>query len=232
MLKACVYVTALVAAVVSATPIASAADIPTKAPPYAPAYSPVPYFNWSAFYLGANGGGAWGTSRHSDTLLGNATGDFDISGGLIGGTAGLNYQIGPWVWGLEGDLDWSRIRGNSRIGGLNYDSYLQWLGTARGRVGFAFDRFLPYVTGGLAVGDLKASIIPPTVTTGTDTRAGWTVGAGVEYGITPNLTAKAEYLYVDLGSGTRIAGDTIDLKSHVVRGGLNWRFNWDGPRRY
>jgi outer membrane immunogenic protein len=143
--------------------------------------------------------------------------------------------VGSWVWGLEGDLDWARIHGSSGpIAGVNYDSYLHWLGTVRGRVGFAFDRFMPYFTGGLAVGDVKGAITNPPVTilSGTNTQAGWTLGGGVEYAFTPSLSGKAEYLYVDLGSSTPIPGDSVDLKTHVVRGGLNWRFNWDGPRRY
>ena len=67
---------------------------------------------------------------------------------------------------------------------------------------------------------------------GNNTQTGWTLGAGVEYAFTPSLSAKAEYLYVDLGSSTPLPGDNVELKTHVVRGGLNWRFNWDGPRRY
>jgi outer membrane immunogenic protein len=214
---------------------AQAGDLSIQRPTSAPAYAPVPLFDWSGLYFGLNGGGGWGSSSHTDSNFGIATGNFGISGGLIGGTLGFNYQTGPWVWGLEGDLDWARLHGSSGpMGGVNYDSYLQWLGTARGRVGFAFDRFLPYVTGGLAVGDVKGAITkaPVTVLSGTNTQAGWTLGAGVEYAITPALSAKAEYLYVDLGSSSPIPGDSVDLKSHVVRGGLNWRFNWDGPRRY
>ena len=208
--------------------------VPAKAPAYVP-YAPVPYFNWSGLYFGLNGGGGWGRSSHTDANFGNSTGEFGVSGGLIGGTLGFNYQVGSWVWGLEGDLDWAKIHGSSGpINGVNYDSYLQWLSTVRGRVGYAFDRFLPYVTGGLAVGDVKGTITSPPVTilSGTNTQAGWTLGAGVEYAFTPSLSAKAEYLYVDLGSSTPVPGDSVELRAHVVRGGLNWRFNWDGPRRY
>jgi outer membrane immunogenic protein len=216
---------------------AEAADIsnrlPVKAPAQAP-YAPVPYFDWTGLYFGLNGGGSWGHSSHTDTVNNNVTGDFGTSGGLIGGTLGFNYQIGSWVWGLEGDLDWARIHGSAGpLNSVKYDSYLQWLGTVRGRVGIAFDRFLPYVTGGVAVGDVKGTVTTPvTILSGTNTQTGWTLGAGVEYAFTPSLSGKAEYLYVDLGSSSPVAGDTVDVKSHVVRGGLNWRFNWDGPRRY
>jgi outer membrane immunogenic protein len=228
---------ATVALVAGMSPRTQAADMsshaPVKAPPLTP-YAPIPYFNWSGLYFGLNGGGSWGHSSHTDVVNTNMTGDFGISGGLIGGTLGFNYQMGSWVWGLEGDLDWARIHRNSGpINGVNYDSYLQWLGTLRGRVGIAFDRFLPYVTGGAAAGDVKAKVTTPvTILSGTNTQTGWTLGAGVEYAFTPSLSAKAEYLYVDLGSSNPVPGDNVDVKSHVVRGGLNWRFNWDGPRRY
>jgi outer membrane immunogenic protein len=234
-MRKCLFVGAAAAAALCGACLpAQAADMSTRGPAKAPAYAPVPYFNWSGFYFGLNGGGAWGNSSHTDVNLGNATGEFGISGGLIGGTLGFNYQVGSWVWGLEGDLDWAKIHGRSgAINGVNYDSYLQWLSTVRGRVGFAFDRFLPYVTGGLAAGDVKGTVTGPvTILSGTNTQTGWTVGAGLEYAFTPSLSAKAEYLYVDLGSSTPVPGDNVELKSHVVRGGLNWRFNWDGPRRY
>jgi outer membrane immunogenic protein len=229
---------AAAAALIGVALPAKAADMRTRGPARAPVaapYAPVPYFSWTGLYFGLNGGGGWGRSSHTDTNFGNSTGEFGISGGLIGGTLGYNYQVGSWVWGLEGDLDWARIHGSSGpIAGVNYDSYLHWLGTVRGRVGFAFDRFMPYFTGGLAVGDVKGTITNPPVTilSGTNTQTGWTLGAGVEYAFTPSLSGKAEYLYVDLGSSTPIPGDSVDLKTHVVRGGLNWRFNWDGPRRY
>src|SRR6266700_2906810 len=150
---------------------------------------------------------------------------------------GLNGG-GGWGRSSHTDSNFGNATGefgsSGPINGVNYDSYLQWLSTVRGRVGYAFDRFLPYVTGGLAVGDVKGAITTPPVTilSGTNTQAGWTLGAGVEYAFTPSLSAKAEYLFVDLGSSTPVPGDSVELRAHVVRGGLNWRFNWDGPRRY
>ena len=118
-----------------------------KAPPIAPAY------DWSGFYLGANGGGGWGRS-HWDTA-----GRINTSGGLAGGTAGYNWQLGKAVLGVEGDLDWSGLKGTKTstlcpFGCTTSDS---WLSTVRGRAGYSFDRIMPYVTGGLAVGDIKAA---------------------------------------------------------------------------
>jgi outer membrane immunogenic protein len=102
-----------------------------------------------------------------------------------------------------------------------------WLGTARGRVGFAFDRFLPFVTGGLAVGDINANV--PGFGSATTTNAGWTVGGGLEMALGKNWTAKAEYLHVDLGSlncGTACTGtpSNVDFTTNLVRGGVNFKF--------
>src|SRR5262249_57760311 len=127
---------------------AEAADMRTRGPARAPVaapYAPVPYFSWTGLYLGLNGGGGWGRSSHTDTNFGNSTGEFGISGGLIGGTLGYNYQVGSWVWGLEGDLDWARIHGSSGpIAGVNYDSYLHLLGPLRGRGGVPVRPLLPH----------------------------------------------------------------------------------------
>jgi outer membrane immunogenic protein len=235
-MKHAILATAGLLALAAATSPAAAADLPPRLPvAKAPAYIPPSVYNWTGFYIGVNGGYGWGQSEHSDTLLGVSTGDFDLSGGLVGGTVGFNYQAGPWVWGLEGDLDWANIQGTSGTfltgaGLTSYATELRWLSTVRGRLGYAFDRVLPYVTGGLAVGDVRADINTPGATaTGSNTQIGWTVGAGVEYGITPNVTAKIEYNYVDLGSSTPILADSVDFRAHVVRGGVNWKFDWGGP---
>ena len=122
------------------------AEMPVKAPAYMPA------FNWTGFYAGINGGGAWGRSNWSAS--GNS---FDTSGGVVGGTIGYNWQAGPTVFGVEGDIDWSGIKGSTTCGGFSCETKNDWLGTFRGRVGYAFNRVMPYVTGGLAVGNIKAT---------------------------------------------------------------------------
>jgi outer membrane immunogenic protein len=212
---------------------ADAADLSAKLPVKAPVVAPVPYYDWSGLYFGVNGGGAFGTSTNTDALRGITT-NFPISGGLFGGTVGYNYQIGRTVLGLEGDLDWAGIGGNSgAIGGVNYRSYLQWISTVRGRIGFAFDRVMPYVTGGLAAGGIKDTVTAPGgAVAGTRTDTGWTIGAGIEYGLTPNVSLKAEYLYTDLPATAPVLGDKADVKSSMVRGGVTWRFNWDGPPHF
>jgi outer membrane immunogenic protein len=191
-----------------------------KAPPVVAA----PAYNWSGFYVGVNGGGGWGTSNW------NSAGSLNVSGAVIGGTAGVNWQMGHAVLGLEGDVDWSNLKGTatSAFCPAGCTTNNDWLATVRGRAGYAFDRFLPYVTGGVAVGDIKAST--PGFAGATQTNAGWTAGGGVELALTNNWTAKAEYLHVDLGNmncgfNCGVApNNSVSLKSDVVRGGVNFRF--------
>jgi outer membrane immunogenic protein len=200
---------------------ASAADIQRRQMPVkAPAYVPPPAYNWTGFYLGINGGGGWGRSDFSVPF---ASGSFDTSGGLVGGTIGYNWQVGQVVFGLEGDIDWSNIRGSAVCGGVTVcEIRTDWLATARGRLGYAFDRFMPYVTGGLAVGDIKTSFAGFGDTH--DTKAGWTVGGGIEAAISGPLTAKIEYLYVDLGRSNSVFGSDAKFNANIVRAGLNYRF--------
>lgn len=201
---------------------ASAADLPRQMPAKAPAYVPPPLYNWTGLYIGINGGGGFGRSDFSGAFT---TGSFDTSGALVGGTIGYNWQLSnQFVFGLEGDLDWSSIRGSSACGGTSCETRNDWLGTVRGRIGYVgwWDRVMPYITGGLAVGNIKADIAG--VGSSDETKAGWTVGGGIEAAIAGPWTAKVEYLYVDLGNGSAVAGSDADFKAHVVRAGLNYRF--------
>jgi outer membrane immunogenic protein len=221
-----------VLAVAATVGSASAADLgrrqamPTKAPEYV-----VPY-NWTGFYVGINGGAGFGRSAWSNGL---GSTSFNTSGGLVGGTLGYNWQMpNSVVVGLEGDIDWTNLRGSATggaCGATGCDTRNDWLGTARGRIGYAFNRFMPYVTGGAAFGDIKSQ--PAGLTGQSTTRAGWAVGGGGELAIAGPWTAKLEYLYVDLGSANcgvgncapAAAGSTsVDFRSSLVRGGLNYRF--------
>ena len=207
-------------ALAAAMGAALAADIPRAAPAYrAPAM--VPFYNWTGFYLGINGGGAWGRTNW------DGFGSANTSGGLVGVTLGYNWQaIGsPWVFGLEGDVDWTNIKGTVACAGCETKN--RWLGTVRGRLGYAMDRVLPYFTGGLAVGDIQAN--RPGFSGASETKAGWTLGAGIEAAVAPNWTAKVEYLYVDLGSmscSVTACGlpTNVNFRANVVRAGLNFRF--------
>ena len=107
------FAVASLGALVLSITAAQAADMSVKAPVYkAP---PIVLYNWTGFYVGINGGGGWGRSDHTDTA-GVTTGKFNISGGLIGGTVGYNWQNANWVLGLEADWDWASINGSTTTG--------------------------------------------------------------------------------------------------------------------
>jgi outer membrane immunogenic protein len=199
---------------------ASAADISRPLPSKAPPPYIEPPFSWTGFYVGLNGGWGWGSSDFSAPL---ATASFDVNGGLIGGTLGYNWQMGSMVFGLEGDIDWSNIRGSVACAPGTCSTRNDWLGTFRGRLGYAMGRFMPYLTGGLAVGDIKTSVtgFPDS----TQTNVGWTIGGGLEANVTGPLSVKVEYLYVDLGSANSpVAGSDSKFQSSIVRAGLNYHF--------
>ena len=208
------------AALVAVPLSAQAADLP--APSYkAPAYVGPAAATWSGFYVGVNVGYGFGTSNWDVPAV--AT---DPKGVLAGGTIGYNLQTGSWVWGLEGDFDWSNMKGTAGCAGPDCETRLSWLGTARGRIGYGgWSSMMPYITGGAAYGNVKATRFGDS----SATRLGWTVGAGLEYALWSNWSVKLEYLYADLGSfdcgltcGAPV--DNVTFKSHIVRTGLNYRF--------
>jgi outer membrane immunogenic protein len=226
--------TLAIATVAAIAPVI-AADLPQAPPPAprAPVFVPAPVYNWSGIYFGINGGYGFGTSNWTNSVLGSS-GDFDLKGGLAGGTLGFNYQFNQLVVGLEGDFDWADINGTSSsglcspaIGGSSCTTKNTWLGTVRGRAGFAADRVLFYGTAGGAFGEIQQS--GAGLSSNNFNRFGWTAGAGLEGALTDNLTARIEYLYVDLGSGscTLICfGSTtnVSFKTSLVRGGLDFKF--------
>jgi len=214
------------AALLGARGTAVAADL-SLAPLYkAPPVQVAPVYNWTGFYLGANGGGGWGHS-----FWNNSTTGINLSGGQAGGTVGYNQQLGSIVFGVEGDGDWSGFKGTNTTPGCpgGCTTSDTWLSTVRGRIGYAFDRVMPYATGGLAVGDIRAAT--PGFAGGTSTNAGWTLGGGVEVALPGNWSAKAEYLRVDLGGFNctgcgAAAGNHVSLQENVFRAGVNYHFGW------
>ncbi|MBV9558690.1 MAG: porin family protein [Pseudolabrys sp.] len=204
--------------------VAQAADLP--APSYkAPAYIS-PSFSWSGFYVGLNAGYGFGKSTWDIPPVSP-----DPKGFLAGVTLGYNLQTGTWVWGLEGDLDWSNMKGSVACGAGTCETKNSWFGTARGRIGYAgWSNWLPYITAGAAFGDIKAT--NSLVGSATKTKVGWTVGLGVEYALFSNWSVKAEYLYADLGSfdcgascgGPGVTTDNVSFKTNIIRAGLNYRF--------
>lgn len=235
---------------------AFAADLPTTKgePVYAP--PPAPVFTWTGFYIGVNGGvGAGDVKRTFNDTEGASFTDFS-GGGLAGGTVGFNYEWpgSNFVTGVEGDFDWASIRAGANESfpaySEGYGSDIQWLATARVRIGYSvmtpFGNLLPYVTGGGAFGQVKDYQWYSDVSgcgggfdgncSYTHSWVGWTAGAGLEYAITQNLTFKAEYLYVDLGNHD-ISNEyqapsgyaNEHVTANVVRAGLNWKFDWFAP---
>jgi outer membrane immunogenic protein len=227
---------------------ALAADIAvrTPAPVVAPIYSPI--YNWGGIYAGINGGGVFGSSSWSDP--GNpfgSTGNFNVNGGLIGGTLGVNYQAESWVFGAEGDFDWQSVKGSSSssfctaVGatnkgpsaGLSCTTQSNWLGTIRGRVGYAWNNVLLYGTAGGAWANMKTTVISGE----TSNAFGWTAGAGVEYAFADFWSVKLEYLFVDFSSisctsggcgfnppGGIPANDSVKFNENVIRVGVNFKF--------
>lgn len=193
----------------------------------APRYAPA--FTWSGFYLGLQAGYGWGTTDAATGTLGgfNQAYSYDTSGALGGVHAGFNWQAQQIVLGLETDLELAGLDG-SGIGtlGSRHSSQIDWLGSFRGRIGFAADRTLFYLTGGLAYGDISTA--GPDFTT-SDWRTGWTAGGGIEHAFAPNWTARIEYRYTDLGSESFAStginrAESNDVTFSAVRAGVSWRF--------
>lgn len=252
----------LAAALVAGTSAAaSAADLPVKAPVLAPA----PVLSWTGFYLGAHIGYGWGESDVDTSLLPspalfgaapfNQGHDAD---GFVGGLQlGYNWQVGPsWLWGVEADVSWTDINGSSSVGPLplfggGFDpgssqlvtTDLNWFATLRLRAGFLVSpALLVYATGGLAVGDVEQTAItdyvgPAFLYPGStsETRTGWTAGAGLEWAFAPRWSAKIEWLYYDLGDQTIVANPVApnppfqvstnhDLTGNIARFGINYKF--------
>ena len=214
---------------------AQAADMPIKQPYYKGApRSVVSYYNWTGFYAGLNAG--YGTGR-SEWDIPAAT--ISPKGMMYGVTLGYNWQAGSLVYGLEGDYNFSNVKGSvadcGGVVGVTCETSNTWLATFRGRVGYAFDRFLPYVTAGGAYGDVSATDTNPLTAGLSESRLGWSAGVGLEYAFMGNWTAKLEYLYVDLGSfncGTAcspgvLTTNNVDFTASMVRLGLNYKFS--GP---
>ena len=222
--------------------VANAADIPARMLVKAPVVV-APIYNWSGFYVGIEGGGGWGRSQHFTSAVPiDFSGTFNVNGGLIGGTAGYNWQTGAFVLGVEGDFSYTSIKGSTRgiqapfcpdgTALANCTTSLRNFGTARARVGYAWDRYLPYVTGGLAFGQIYGASDPGDVNSGTKTKAGWTIGAGIEAALSRNWSAKIEYLYADFGTVNGLFNRNpgvfpfdVKLNADIVRAGLNYRFN-------
>jgi outer membrane immunogenic protein len=225
---------------------ARSADLPLPGGPVPPSsYYPVSApINWGGVYIGLNGGYGMGTSNWSNNL--GSTGNFAVNGGLFGGTLGVNYAgFGDWVLlGFEGDFDWAGTTGTTNncasIGealGASCTTKIDWLATFRFRAGYTWSHFLFYATAGGAVGNPRISdstgvSLNPTAS------LGWTAGGGIEYLFTDAISAKVEYLYVNLGKISCPAGElcsfdnpnisdgSASFTESLIRVGVNYKFSW------
>lgn len=213
---------------------AQAADMAARPVYKAPAVAPV--WNWTGFYVGGTLGGVWSRSSASSTnYIGPGTDN--NSAGVIGGLeAGYNWQVSNWVLGLEADISFSSL--NHTASGFfstdTYQSQLDWLSTVRGRIGYAFDRWLVYGTGGGAFAQLKDAYAAPGfpfVAEPNSTVGGWTAGGGIEYAVADHWTIKAEYLHVGFSNrsateNTSGFGYAFAFKDRldIARVGINYKF--------
>lgn len=271
-MKKILLATAAAIAMASVVP-AVAADLAAR--PYTKAPMMMePAYNWSGFYAGVNAGYTFGDRDRVDTTgqaiinqtnvaTGARPGSIraERDGFIGGGQIGYNWQVSPtWVLGIEADIQYvDADRTTNVLGttGLNnsYRTGLEYLGTVRGRVGYAFGQTMIYGTGGLAYGRVENSAnlfgaAGQSQFFGEDrsTKTGYTVGGGIEHMFSPNWSVKAEYLYYDLGrSNLNVAviplgpplqgggtGYNTNFRNegHIARVGLNYKFGGPIVARY
>lgn len=239
-----------IAGVIALVAPASAADLAAR--PYAKAPAMIAaVYDWSGFYIGVNGG--WGSSHKCWDLVAPSAaigpeGCHDATGGVAGGQIGYRWQAGAWVFGLEGQGDWADLNGRNRSlidPRFDNESRIGAFGLLTGQVGYAFNNVLLYVKGGAAVTDdrFRSSFTGTNVVVSgvSDTRWGGTVGAGVEFGFSPNWSAALEYDHLFMGNrtytftnngafgaaGTFFATDRIKQDADLVTVRVNYR--WGGP---
>ena len=234
---------------------ANAADLARPAPVYVPRPVVVPLFTWTGCYAGGNGGGLWAADTWTDTVFGGF-GSNTASGGLGGLQGGCNYQVGAWVFGIQGDYDWTSAKSNTAnaiipaffggapVVGLTDSTKHNTLASATGRVGYSWDRFLAYVKGGGAwlKSDYAFQLNGLNVAADSATQSGWTVGVGGEYAFRNWLTGFVEYDYYGFSSaspaglvcpatgGCGFVTNTIGIKTNVnvVKAGINFKFGPGG----
>jgi len=233
---------------------ASAADLAarpyTKAPP--PMVAAI--YDWSGFYIGANGG--WGSSRNcwNDATDGagvfvGSEGCHDATGGVAGGQIGYRWQSAGWVFGVEAQGDWADLRGSNAslaFPGQTNRSKIDAFGLFTGQVGYAWNNALLYVKGGAAITDSRFTTIDTatgivTSSTGDNTRWGGTVGVGLEYGFAPNWSVGVEYdhlfmqdktLAFTMPGGVLFQTDRIRQDVDLVTARVNYRFGGPVIGRY
>jgi outer membrane immunogenic protein len=222
-------VLAIVAGLLTFTPVAQAADLAFKSP----AVPAVPY-TWSGLYIGLNAGYSGATLTETQSGGATGSGSASIPGGVGGFQVGANYQISALVLGFEADFDGAAQQRSVNVAGgaaLN-TAQIPWIGTLRARAGVVLDRVLLYVTAGGAATQLRSNVNITGVGTAstTFTHGGWTAGGGVEGAISNDLSVRVEYLYVEASnlSIAEVGGPPPvivngRLQDSMVRAGLNYR---------
>ncbi|WP_273792014.1 outer membrane protein [Brucella anthropi] len=185
-----------------------------------------PSFTWNGAYIGGQIGYGWGKSKFDD---GFDTLELKPDGFLGGLYAGYNFDLGNnVVLGIDGDVTYNNLKDDFTGAGGSLESKLRWSGAVRGRVGYAFDRFLPYIAGGVAFGQVKNSgDVGPIEFSESKTLTGWTAGAGVDYAATDNVIVRLEYRYTDYGDKDfNLGGFNVndDFKTNEVRLGVAYKF--------
>jgi outer membrane immunogenic protein len=228
-------------------PVTLSPEQMAQVPPDQTAQMPPPElgYNWTGPYIGVNGGYGWGRTGWT-YLPPPGAAPHNTSGGLVGGTVGYNWQFDPsWVVGAEADYDWADMSGSASCPNPTFAcrSKLDNFGTARIRLGWTADRLMLFGTGGAAWTQMKVqtvnlaggAVAPSGTTTNgtTDTRFGWTAGAGVEYALYDQLSMKIEGLYYDFGSHDFNVDNGLVVRANnhgeMVRAGFNWNFGGIAP---
>jgi len=210
-----------------------------KAPIYK---APAAVYQWTGFYIGGHlGVGRGSTSWESDGRI-----DMHAAGFLGGGDVGFNYQVGRWVFGIEGDVSRTSIRAVEPCPTgffYNCEAETNWLSTVTGRIGYAYwDRLLVYAKAGVAIANDRDTVVcttgsKPTVVvlvgcpsrTDSDTKTGWTVGWGSEFGLTPNVSVAGEFSYFNLGSEhVNLAGTGAEIQRDGFMSTIGLRFRFGG----
>jgi outer membrane immunogenic protein len=213
---------------------AQAADLPAKAPMYA---LPVPAIDWTGWYLGVSAGAAW-TQAHNDNFYINTGSTTNSTAFIGGGQIGHNWQNGNFVYGWEVDGSWLSGAAKASLpntyAGFSAENKINWLMTARARMGLAVGNTMAYATGGLAVGGVKNTIVLDTGAFGTKseskTRVGFAVGGGIEHMLTRNWTVGLEGMFVDLGRSTITPGGngfyTTKFSNQAVTARMKLNYKW------
>lgn len=234
-------VSAAVLALAAFAPAAFAADLPTRTAP--PALAPVSVFTWTGFYAGVNVGTAYGQTKVTDTYYNYNISGLGSDGWSYGGTGGFDYQFAQrWVVGVAGDFNGSSLSTSSVSSYASQSLKAQWDWALRGRIGYLITPgSMIYLTGGFAQTsiDYKAvsiskggpmSLLPgdffSTNASGSFTRNGWVIGAGLESRLWGNWFTHAEYLYYTYDSGKLVnyQATRVEPSVFVARGGLLYKF--------